>query len=96
MEDTDRRSIAIVDDDEMVLKVFKKRFQNKYDIHTFESPSKFLEEIEKVKPDLFIVDWEMPDMDGLEADRFAVEALAVRVFHSQGAESPAFRPTGGE
>ena len=66
MTNNDLRSIAIIDDDEMILKIFKKRFEKKYRISAYQSPTEFLESIEKIKPDLFIVDWDMPEMDGIE------------------------------
>ena len=69
MRDDTRHAIALVDDDQMILDTFQKRFEKKYKIHTFQSPQVFLNDLDKIKPFLFIVDWEMPEIDGLEVCR---------------------------
>ena len=63
MTDHTRHAIALVDDDQMILDTFQKRFEKKYKIHTFQSPQVFLNDLDKIKPFLFIVDWEMPEID---------------------------------
>ena len=64
-----RHAIALIDDDKMILDTFQKRFEKKYAIFAFQSPHEFLKSLDKIKPFLFIVDWEMPEIDGLEVCR---------------------------
>ncbi|MBU0991273.1 MAG: response regulator [Proteobacteria bacterium] len=64
-----RHAIVLVDDDKMILDTFQKRFEKKYTIFAFQSPAEFLKSLDKIKPFLFIVDWEMPEIDGLEVCR---------------------------
>jgi CheY-like chemotaxis protein len=64
-----RHAIALVDDDKMILDTFQKRFEKKYTIFAFQSPHAFLGSLDKIKPFLFIIDWEMPEIDGLEVCR---------------------------
>ena len=44
MTNNDLRSIAIIDDDEMILKIFKKRFEKKYRISAYhrENQTRFI------------------------------------------------------
>ena len=64
---TDKPVIAVIDDEQRWLKVFKRMFRNSgYDIHTFDNPRQFLETVLE-EPQRFvgiICDIQMPQMDG--------------------------------
>lgn len=61
--------ILIIDDDTELLRMLKKYFEiKKYEIITAENGSEGLEKI-KLKPDLILLDVNMPDIDGIEVCR---------------------------
>jgi len=61
-----RETIIIVDDDITNLTVGMNSLDNTYDVFTAPSGSKLFAVLEKVKPDLILLDIEMPEMDGYE------------------------------
>lgn len=65
MEDN-RRKIIIVDDDITNLTVGKNALTEKYDVFTAPSGSKLLRLLEKLTPDMILLDIEMPEMNGYE------------------------------
>ena len=65
MEDK-REIIIMVDDDRTCLTVAKNNLVDRYDIFTIPSGSKLFQILEKVKPDLILLDIEMPDMSGYD------------------------------
>ena len=60
----DRERIMIVDDNPLVLRNMKSILEQKYDIFLVPSGEKALELIPKKHPDLVLLDYEMPGMDG--------------------------------
>src|SRR5262245_29452694 len=59
--------IAIVDDDPSVLKALSRLLRaHAWRCKTYESARAFLEALPRGPPDCLIVDWQMPEMDGLE------------------------------
>ena len=63
---TNRAQIVMVDDDVTTLSITKNALMNKYDIFTVASGEKLFQLLEKISPDLILLDVEMPDMDGYE------------------------------
>jgi CheY-like chemotaxis protein len=63
----DKLTIAVIDDEQRWLKVFKRMFRNSgYEVHTFDDPRQFLETV-LVSPQQYagiICDIKMPQMDG--------------------------------
>ena len=59
-----RERIMIVDDNPLVLRNMKSILEEKYDIFLVPSGEKALELIPKKHPDLVLLDYEMPGMDG--------------------------------
>jgi len=64
--DNDREIIMIVDDDSTNLIVGKSTLSEKYDVFTASSGEKLFSLLEKISPDLILLDIRMPEMDGYE------------------------------
>lgn len=64
--DRARKKIMIVDDSPLVLRNMKAMLEEKYNIFLSPSGEKALELIPKKCPDLVLLDYEMPGMDGKE------------------------------
>jgi putative two-component system response regulator len=63
---TEKKKIIIVDDDTTNLAVARKMLADKYTVGTVTSGKKLFEMLEKVTPDLILLDVEMPEMSGYE------------------------------
>ena len=61
-----RKKIILVDDIKMHLLSTKDRLKKHYEVYTAQSAEKLFEALAKVKPDLILLDINMPEMDGLE------------------------------
>jgi len=61
------KTIFAVDDSDTNLSLAKKALENYYRILTMPSAAKMFELLEKIIPDLILLDIEMPDMNGVEA-----------------------------
>ena len=73
-----RKKIMMVDDNNAVLEMGKELLRPTYDVYPLPSAETMLKALEKITPDLFLLDIKMPDIDGftliehLKADeRFA-------------------------
>jgi DNA-binding response OmpR family regulator len=62
-----RKKIIYVDDVNYSLMTVKTRLQEYYEIYPAESVVKMFEALENMKPDLILLDVNMPDIDGYEA-----------------------------
>ncbi|MDR0411216.1 MAG: response regulator [Treponema sp.] len=62
----DRGTIMIVDDNIANLKIGKNALMEQYDVFTAPSAKKMFELLERNKPDLILLDINMPEMDGFE------------------------------
>ena len=62
-----QKTIFVVDDNSTNLAVVEESLEEQYRVITFLSAAKMLAVLEKVTPDLILLDIEMPEMDGYEA-----------------------------
>jgi putative two-component system response regulator len=62
-----RSIIMLVDDIQANLTAGKTMLKDKYDVFTLPSAAKFFELLQKVTPDLILMDIDMPEMNGYEA-----------------------------
>lgn len=62
----DGKKILIVDDSAIMLRLIKSIFQDRYNIILATSGRKALNLVKVEKPDLILLDYEMPEMDGKE------------------------------
>jgi len=59
--------VFIVDDSDTSLSIAKKALENQYRVLTMSSGARMFKILEKITPDLIILDIQMPEMDGFEA-----------------------------
>ena len=65
-----KQTILVVDDEEAVLRLFQKILKKeKYTVLMANNGKTALEQIERKRPDLVILDLKMPDMSGIETLR---------------------------
>ena len=62
-----RKTVIVVDDSNTNLLVAKDALSDDYKVITLSSAAKMMALLKKVKPDLILLDIEMPEMDGIEA-----------------------------
>jgi len=62
-----QKTIFVVDDNDINLTMAKEALKEQYRVMTLPSAVKMFAFLEKVKPDLILLDIEMPEMDGFEA-----------------------------
>ncbi len=66
MNNEKKAKIIVVDDNVTNLNIVRKALEDEYDLVLIPSGEKALKIVEKVKPDLILLDIEMPEMDGFE------------------------------
>lgn len=60
-----KNNILIIDDDQLILDFCKTILTDKYEVFTSSNGEDALQRIHKIKPDLILLDWNMPKRDGL-------------------------------
>ena len=70
------KKILIVDDETGIIEEVKSYFEEEgFDVYTADTGKDGLESLEKIKPDLLIVDMKLPDMSGLNLLKVCKETL---------------------
>lgn len=67
-------SIFYLDDEAVLLDIFKEMFSDEYEIHTASSVAEARRIITSRAPDIIISDWSMPEISGLDFLREAAQA----------------------
>ena len=62
-----QKKIMMVDDDQTILTMGRQILKDKYEVYPLPSAAKLFETLEKVHPDIILLDIRMPEIDGLEA-----------------------------
>ena len=73
-----RRTIIAVDDNNTTLVACKKILKPFYEVYPAPSASRMFKLMERIKPDLILLDVEMPDINGYEAARMLKEEAAFK------------------
>ena len=66
MVDTARRRLLIVDDEPLILEVLSEHFKTEYDVETALNGADALGAILRARPDVVMLDINMPRMNGVE------------------------------
>jgi putative two-component system response regulator len=61
------KTIFVVDDSDTNLAKAEEALEDQFNVMTLPSAAKMFELLEKIKPDLILLDIEMPEMNGFEA-----------------------------
>ena len=89
----DKRELLIVDDDESYLKLIKKWMSDSYKATAVKSGVQALKYLEGHRPDLVLLDFEMPELNGgdvLQKMREKPETADIPVFFLTGNADPEF------
>jgi len=74
----EKKTIIAVDDNSVNLIIYKKTLKTHYAVYTASSVTRMFKIMEHIKPDLILLDVEMPDTNGYEAARMLKEDAAFR------------------
>ncbi|OBY81554.1 MULTISPECIES: response regulator [Paenibacillus] len=85
----DKIKVMLLDDHPLVMEGLKNRINEENDIHvigTFTDPREGVQELDHVKPDVFVMDISMPHMDGFEVAKLCKEkfGLAMKIIMLSG------------
>ena len=82
--------LAVVDDEEPIIKALRRLFSREYEFHGFTKPEAFLEAFPTLNPAVVLTDLAMPNISGLELTRRVIEAEKMtQVVMMTGAIEPA-------
>ena len=73
-----RKTIIVVDDSDVNLVICKKILKPFYEVYSAPSAARLFKLMEHIKPDLIMLDVEMPDINGYEAARMLKEEADFR------------------
>lgn len=61
-----KKTVLAIDDNQMMLELFKKMLEYKYDVRTVDSASEALSYLNANKADIILLDIEMPNISGFD------------------------------
>lgn len=64
--EAERKKVMMVDDDPLILKIGKYFLAEAYEVYPLPSAEKLFEALEKVTPNVILLDVVMPEIDGIE------------------------------
>jgi DNA-binding response OmpR family regulator len=64
---SDKKKIVVADDEPFILSALQDTLSDDYSVYSAANGKLAIAEVEKVRPDMVILDVMMPEMDGLEA-----------------------------
>ncbi len=64
---SEKKKIVVADDEPFILSALQETLSEDYAVYTASNGKEAIKTVEKVQPDLIILDVMMPEMDGLEA-----------------------------
>lgn len=70
--------IMIVDDSPLIHKIVRRALEDKYELVSFNSGIEAVEQVEAMKPDLVLLDVEMPGADGFETIKLLQKASCMK------------------
>ena len=73
-----KKTIIAVDDDNLNLSICKKFLKPLYEVYAVPSAARMFKLMEHTRPDLILLDVEMPDINGYEAARMLKEEAAFK------------------
>ncbi len=79
MNATGKKDVVAVDDSPIILKVLKEVLESEYNVFPFSSGMRALSFLQTRKPDMVILDVEMPDINGYQLIREINKAYTVPV-----------------
>ncbi|MCH5252910.1 MAG: response regulator [Lachnospiraceae bacterium] len=73
-----KKTIVAVDDSNIVLKMLEEILSDDYDFHGFSKGMRALQYLKNTRPDLIILDVDMPEIDGYEMLRLIRERYTLK------------------
>jgi len=74
------KTIFVVDDNDTNLSTAKEALKGQYRVMSLPSAAKMFALLEKITPDMILLDIEMPEMSGFEALRLLKNTLYIQIY----------------
>ena len=74
-----RKRVLAIDDEPAILDIIREHLQDRYDVETVEFATAAIRALESVRPDLVLLDINMPGVDGLQLLTFLKRTMTMPV-----------------